>query len=78
MSHPLILAQTPLAAPLRPSRIAAALHSQDLRKPQLVFSHPVQNFEKPPFKPLLSQKPHAKTSLKESLQVRESEDGVKL
>lgn len=52
--------QTPsrMSSP-KPSRIAQALRSQDIPKPQLLFQHVPTNAEKHPFKPLLKSKPHA-------------------
>lgn len=49
--------------PSRPSRINAALRSQDIEKPQLTFENKPFNYETEPFKPLLSNKPHASVAL---------------
>lgn len=48
------------------SRIAAALRSQDIEKPQLQFEHVPTNDETDPFKPLLLSKPHALQPLEAS------------
>ncbi|KAK4613131.1 Exosome complex exonuclease rrp6 [Fulvia fulva] len=57
------------AAPSKPpkvSRIAAALKTQELEKPQLHFDHVPKNDEVLPFKPLLQSKPHAAVPLETS------------
>ncbi|EME39736.1 hypothetical protein DOTSEDRAFT_138360 [Dothistroma septosporum NZE10] len=57
------------AATLKPhkvSRIAAALKTQELEKPQLKFEHVPRNDEVLPFKPLLQSKPHAAVPLETS------------
>ncbi|GAB7356332.1 hypothetical protein MBLNU459_g7125t1 [Dothideomycetes sp. NU459] len=66
--------QTPTRT-VKPSRIANALRSQDIPKPQLLFQHVPTNTEKQAFKPLLQSKPHATVSFKQSLQPVKEEDG---
>lgn len=60
----------------RQSKIFAALRSQDVPKPQLLFQHVPTNAETEPFKPLLESKPHAAVPFDESLKTRETEDGL--
>lgn len=74
--------QTPTRTTLsnnpKTSRIAQALRSQDLPKPQLLFQHVPTNAEKQPFKPLLQAKPHAATPYEKTLQlVKDEEDDAK-
>lgn len=69
--------QTSATASRAPSKIAAALRSQNIAKPQLLFQHVPTNAEKEPFTPLLTSKPHATLSLNDSLQLREAQDGSK-
>lgn len=47
------------------------------RKPQLDFEHPPSNFQPPPFKPLLTAKPHARQSLSSSQRTSTGEDDLK-
>ncbi|KAL9633033.1 MAG: hypothetical protein Q9164_004942 [Protoblastenia rupestris] len=61
----------PRPAKQRPDK---AYRTQNIAKPQLHFNHTPQNYEKTPFKPLLTFKPHALISLTESLQLVPSED----
>ena len=49
--------------PTKPSRISAALRSQDIEKPQLTFDNKPANQTTTPFKPLLQSKPHASVAL---------------
>ena len=49
--------------PTKPSRISAALRSQDIEKPQLTFDNKPSNQTTTPFKPLLQSKPHASVAL---------------
>ncbi|KAF4548610.1 Exosome complex exonuclease rrp6-like protein [Elsinoe fawcettii] len=67
--------QTPTNTP-RPSKIAQALKSQELLKPQLTFGTIPANDEVAPFRPLLAKKPHAIVPLEESAQAYEGEDGL--
>ncbi|GAM87508.1 hypothetical protein ANO11243_055330 [Dothideomycetidae sp. 11243] len=60
----------------RPSRISAALKSNELAKPQLMFEHRPTNDENAPFQPLLQIKPHASQPLKQSLESYEGQDGL--
>ncbi|KAL1303298.1 hypothetical protein AAFC00_006704 [Neodothiora populina] len=58
------------------SRIAQALRSQDLPKPQLLFQHVPTNAETAIFKPLLAKKPHAQTPYKSTRKtIKSEEDG---
>ena len=57
-----------------PPRIS---RSQRIVKPQLQFAHAPTNHDISPFKPLLKSKPHALTSLEQSLTLIEREDGSK-
>lgn len=59
--------------PTKPSRISAALRSQDIEKPQLTFDNKPSNYETKPFKPLLESKPHASVAL-ENAPVATDED----
>ncbi|KAK1829398.1 exosome complex exonuclease rrp6 [Podospora conica] len=52
-----------------------ALKRANITKPQDAFEKKVDNFDPGPWKPLLTQKPHAKVSLEDSLQI--SNDGDK-
>lgn len=56
-------------------RLGKAYQTQDIKKPQLLFEHVPKNDEKTPFKPILRSKPHALTSLDESLVIVPSSDG---
>jgi exosome complex exonuclease RRP6 len=49
--------------PTKPTRISAALRSQDIEKPQLTFENKPSNYETKAFKPLLQSKPHASVAL---------------
>jgi len=57
----------------KPSRISAALRSQDIEKPQLTFANKPANYETSAFKPLLESKPHASVAL-ETVPVATDED----
>lgn len=57
----------------RPGRV---VKSQEIAKPQLSFDHVPTNTEAPPFKPLLSNKPHARKALGKSLDVQQGKDGL--
>lgn len=60
----LIEGKTPTGnKPTKPSRIASALRSQDIEKPQLTFDNKPSNQTTTPFKPLLESKPHASVAL---------------
>ena len=60
----LIEEKTPTGSkPTKPSRISAALRSQDIEKPQLTFDNKPSNQVTTPFKPLLQSKPHASVAL---------------
>ncbi|KAM0717006.1 hypothetical protein Q7P37_006858 [Cladosporium fusiforme] len=60
----LTVAKTPVGnKPTKPSRINAALRSQDIEKPQLTFENKPFNYETEAFKPLLLNKPHASVAL---------------
>jgi exosome complex exonuclease RRP6 len=60
----LIGSKTPVGnKPTKPSRISAALRSQDIEKPQLTFANKPSNYETTAFKPLLESKPHAAVAL---------------
>lgn len=52
-----------------------AYRTQNITKPQLLFSNVPNNYETAPFKPLLKSKPHALISCEESIQLVQSEDG---
>lgn len=70
----LIEEKTPVGnKPAKPSRTSAAMRSQDIEKPQLLFENKPFNNETEPFKPLLESKPHASIAL-ESTPVRTDED----
>ena len=58
----------------KPSRIAQALRSQDIPKPQLLFQHVPTNAEKEPFRPLLDAKPHATTPYEQTLKLIKDDD----
>lgn len=45
-------------------------------KPQLSFDHAPENFPTGPWKPLITNKPHAQVPLEESLDVIENDYGV--
>lgn len=68
------MSQTPTKTAPKSSRIAAALRSQDLPKPQLLFHHVPTNAENEPFKPLLEAKPHALVPYEQSLQLVKDQD----
>ncbi|TKA66709.1 hypothetical protein B0A49_05908, partial [Cryomyces minteri] len=68
-----VLATAPKA---RPSRIANALRSQDLPKPQLLFDNVPTNSETDAFKPLLLSKPYATVPLDDSLRTFTSGSGA--
>ncbi|KAG8624517.1 hypothetical protein KVT40_007584 [Elsinoe batatas] len=67
--------QTPTSTP-KPSKIAQALKSKDITKPQLTFNTVPANDDTAPFRPLLQEKPHAIVPLEESAQEYEGEDGL--
>ncbi|KAI5842547.1 ribonuclease H-like domain-containing protein [Morchella snyderi] len=48
---------------------ATSWQSRKLPKPQLLFPDPINNFAPPPFKPLLTTKPHALLPLADSLRL---------
>ncbi|KAF1352060.1 ribonuclease H-like domain-containing protein [Delphinella strobiligena] len=56
------------------SRIAQAIRSQDLPKPQLSFQHVPTNAENEPFKPLLEAKPHARVPFKQTRELIKDEE----
>ena len=43
--------------------------SRNLEKPQLLFDVKPDNLDNSPFRPLLTEKPHAKVPLEESLEM---------
>ena len=55
--------------------LGRALRRPDLPKPQLDFETTSFNHETTPFKPFLTQKPHAKTSLEDSVELAVNEHG---
>lgn len=65
-----------VATTAQPQKIANALRYATMDKPQLSFQHVPTNAEKEPFKPLLSEKPHAIKNLEDTLQLTDSEDNL--
>jgi len=59
-----------------PQKIANALRYATMDKPQLSFRHVPTNAEKEPFKPLLSEKPHAIKNFEDTLQLTDSGDSL--
>lgn len=59
------------------SKLQKSLRSRDMAKPQKLFENIPQNDESGPFKPLLLSKPHATSSLDESLDLAPNEEGWK-
>lgn len=60
-------ATTPSAGKEKPKKPVGLFDNPVMRKPQLDFHRPVNNFDTTPFKPLLQRKPHAITKLEEVL-----------
>ena len=58
---------TPPAINDKPRKISGVFDDPFMRKPQLDFLRPVDNFTTAPFKPILQRKPHAKVTLETSI-----------
>lgn len=52
------------------------IRNANISKPQLLFERQPDNFPSGPWKPILSEKPHAKVSLEESLKIVPNESGA--
>ncbi|KAJ4209217.1 exosome nuclease subunit [Fusarium falciforme] len=52
------------------------IRNANISKPQLLFERKPDNFPSGPWKPILSEKPHAKVSLEESLKIVPNESGT--
>ncbi|KAF4966058.1 hypothetical protein FZEAL_10700 [Fusarium zealandicum] len=59
----------------RPKSTNKVIRNANISKPQLKFERQPDNFLSPPWKPILSSKPHAKASLEESLNTVPNESG---
>ncbi|KAH0609546.1 uncharacterized protein H6S33_013032 [Morchella sextelata] len=78
--YPTPLPGAQLTTPHRPHNAApvqraTSWQSRKLPKPQLLFPDPIDNFATPPFKPLLTTKPHAALPLAASISLERNEHG---
>ncbi|KPM44298.1 Exosome complex exonuclease rrp6 [Neonectria ditissima] len=62
--------------PKRAKSTAKVIRNANISKPQVTFERQPDNFPTSPWKPILTSKPHAKVSLKESLVIVPNEAGT--
>ncbi|KAG5980671.1 hypothetical protein E4U55_003791 [Claviceps digitariae] len=60
----------------RPKSTARVIRNANISKPQTSFERKPDNFPSGPWKPILTNKPHAKVPLEKSLVISSGEDGV--
>lgn len=82
MRHVDGLPLTPVQPPPKKTKSASALQpsqrNANITKPQLSFDVPPNNFPTAPWKPLLTEKPHAMVPLEEGLQMnKQASDGTR-
>ncbi|KAL8375937.1 hypothetical protein RB595_007170 [Gaeumannomyces hyphopodioides] len=67
--------QGPNAKKSKPGQLDRSLRYANIVKPQKAFETAPDNFDKGPWKPILSTKPHATVSLEQSLSTFQDDDG---
>lgn len=60
----------------RPKTTGKVIRNANIAKPQTLFDEKPNNFPTGPWRPVLTQKPHASVALDESLELINTENGV--